>query len=298
MQNALLVAGTRTLFHLLQEGAVYLKKQGIPSPRLEAELILSNLLSLKRIDLYLSPEKLVSPGACRRFQKDLERRAAHVPLQYITGYVEFCGLSLIIRPGVFIPRPETELIVKAAKRLLPQPTQILDLCTGSGALAIALAQKFPSASIVAIDVSESALFVAADNVKRHCLTSRVTLLKGDLFEPVESRPDATRFDLIVCNPPYISEKERPSLPPEVRDYEPETALFSSDEGRSFYRRILREAPRIMSEAGVLLLELGAGQSAWFQGFVEENTNLKVTFIRDWAGINRIAHVSKWKHSDG
>jgi len=299
MQSTLEPSETPQLFPVLQQGAAYLKQRGLPAPRLEAELLLGDLLSLERMALYLSPEKALSLTQYQQFQKHLARRAASEPLQYITGEVEFCDFSLLIRSGVFIPRPETELILEETKNLLPQPKYILDLCTGSGALAIALSRQFPSASVWASDISEAALTLAEENIQRHQLSSRIHLLKGDLFEALETCSGLpARFDLIVCNPPYIAEKDRASLPPEVRDYEPETALFAPEEGCAFYRRILLEVPRFMGDKARLLFEMGAGQSSWLRAFVAEHTALDLHFTRDWADIERIAQLSKQGISDG
>jgi len=250
------------------------------------------------MDLYLSPEKALSLARCRQFQERLKRRALHEPLQYITGKVEFCDFSLMVRPGVFIPRPETELIVEESKVLFPYPKQILELCTGSGALAIALARQFPQAKVWATDLSHTALSLALDNIEGHQLASRITLLKGNLCEPLVDAPNVPKkFDLIACNPPYISEKDRPGLPPEVRDYEPEAALFAPESGYAFYRRILLEAPQLMRDQALLLLEMGAGQSDWLSSFVEKKTAFSLRFIRDWVGIKRVAYL-KLGPSDG
>jgi release factor glutamine methyltransferase len=277
---------TKTISKLLQEGTTYLGSKDIPSPHLEAGLLLSASLSLRRIDLYTRPDEPVSSEQETLFLKQLERRAQHEPLQYITGRVEFYGIDLAVKPGVFIPRPETELIVEAAEVILPPPEEILDLCTGSGALAIALAKALPSAKIIATDFSKAALAVAQLNARRHDCASRITFLQGDLLEPFQS--GKTFFDLIVCNPPYIPEENRFDLQPEVRDYEPPTALFAPEGGTAFYRRILREAPSFLAPLGSLLLEFGDGQATWFRNFIKKETDFSLTWIPDLAGIDRIA----------
>ena len=220
---------------LLESGAAYLKRQAIDAPRLTAEHLLAAILVCPRLSLFLEGEKVISQEQHAHFLNDLTRRGKHEPLQYITGQVEFWGISFIVEKGVFIPRPETELIVEAALSLSPSPRRILDLCTGSGALAIALAKVFPKAEVVASDVSDQALKIARINAENNTVASRITLLKGDLLEPLKNdRFSRMRFDLIVSNPPYVSESDRESLPPEVRDYEPEIALFAEDQGRVFY----------------------------------------------------------------
>ncbi len=293
MQTTLLSQTARSVFALLAEGTVFLQSHQIEAARLEAEHILSAILDCKRLDLFLYPEKELSEQTCHRFRDDLKRRAAHEPLQYITGVVEFCEMRLDITEGVFIPRPETELIVQGAEQLTSSPQQILDLCTGSGALAIALSKSFPSAKVLAVDCSEQALAMAMQNAEKLNVEENVTFLKGDLFAPLSKTIfPAERFNLIVSNPPYISEADRDSLPPEVRDYEPEIALFAQDEGRAFYRRILCEASLFLADEGMILLELGHGQSEWLRAFVENETDYNVSFIQDWTGIERIARLSK------
>src|SRR5581483_7128159 len=280
----MLQAENKTVSRLLQEAAVYLNRKGIPSARQEAELLLASLLSLRRIDLYTGPEAPVSPEQEALFRERISRRGAHEPLQYLTGEVEFDGLSLIVRPGVFIPRPETELIVEFVQTALPPPATVLDLCTGSGALAIALAKRFLAARVTATDASEAALDVARLNAGRHQCAAQITFLKGDLFAALEGKGP---FDVITCNPPYIPERDRPGLQPEVRDHEPSIALFAPEEGTSFYRRVLQEAASFLAPGGHLLFELGKGQSAWFEAFAEKETSFSTRFIPDFAGIDRI-----------
>lgn len=291
----MLQAENKTISRLLQEAAAYLNRKRIPFARQEAELLLSSLLSLRRIDLYAGSEQSISPEQELIFRDRISRRGAHEPLQYITGEVEFDRLSLIVRPGVFIPRPETELIVEFVQTELPPPRTILDLCTGGGALAIALAKRFPAAGVVATDDSEAALAVAKLNANRHQCAAQITFLKGDLFEPVRG---SAPFDLITCNPPYIPESDRPGLQPEVRDHEPSIALFAPEEGTSFYRRILLKALPFLTPGGHLLFELGKGQSAWFEGFAERESPFSARFIPDFAGIDRIAVCTRRQKSGG
>jgi release factor glutamine methyltransferase len=281
----MLQAENKTISGLLQEATLYLSRKKIPFPRQEAEQLLSSLLSLRRIDLYIAPNQPVSSEQESRFWNQVHRRGAHEPLQYILGEVEFDGFSFLVQSGVFIPRPETELIVEFVLKQLPPPKVILDLCTGSGALAVALARRFPASNVVAADCSEVALSVARLNAKRNQCLSRILFLEGDLFEPLQK---TALFDLIVCNPPYIAERDRPGLEPEVRDYEPAAALFAPNEGTAFYRRILQEVQSFLAPGGHLLLELGAGQSAWFERFVKEETGFSARLIPDLAGIDRIA----------
>ncbi len=292
------VTGTK-LSSLLLDGAAFLKLSEIDSPRLEAELLLADVLSCRRMDLYASPKQSLSTQEYRRYWSYLERRCLHEPLQYITESVAFCGLNLYVRSGVFIPRPETELIVEAAEKIKVAPRRILDLCTGSAALAISLGKCFPEAQMIASDCSSEALEVARINVDLHACSTQISLVKGNFLDPFLNHfQEDQGFDLIVCNPPYIAEEDRDSLPANIREYEPDIALFAPDEGRAFYRRILNEAPAILSQSGTMLLELGIGQADWLQSQVEKDDQLKVNFISDWADIKRIAHITKQQACDG
>ncbi len=269
-----------TLGACLREAEAALSASGIPSARLEAESLLCHFLSLRRIDLLMCPDQPISVAQKRRAMSAVARRGAGEPIQYITGEVTFCGLPLRVGPGVFIPRPETEFIVEAARAL--HPTRILDLCTGSGALAIALAKQFPAATLTAIDASETALAFAAANGQQH--RAEVTFLHGDLFDPLASteRP----FDLIVSNPPYVATTDAATLPREVIDHEPHAALFGGEDGTQCYRRIFDEVGRHLTSDGTLLLELGYGQAAWLKSHL--TATWQVTFLPDLAGIDRVA----------
>jgi release factor glutamine methyltransferase len=286
-KSGLLEMPTKTsacLSTLIHEGEAYLRSNGVETPRQESQAILQNLLSINKIDFYIEPARPVSVEDQTAFFQHIKRRGQREPLQYILGEVDFYGLPFFVAPGVFIPRPETELIIERTLSLSMSPRSILDICTGSGALAIVLAKKFPSACITAIDCSETALAVARKNQERH-QTPSVHFLMGDLFDPLNTD---NRFDLIVCNPPYIAENEWQKMDPEVLKYEPHLALFSPDNGQAHLKRILTQAPDLLSENGQLLLEIGAGQSPWLSDFVKEETPFSVQFHQDWAGIDRIA----------
>lgn len=286
MKMPITMTKEKTVSELLGQGTAFLEAHGIALPRREAELLLCALLFCRRIDLYVEPARPIETDQEGLFQSYLTRRARREPIQYITGQVDFCGLSLSVRPGVFIPRPETELIVERASMIEPAPRRILDLCTGSGALAIALAKLFPQSQIVATDMGETPLEIARANAERHRCLAQIRFVQGDLFAPLRAESD--RFDLIVCNPPYIPERDRPSLQPEVRDHEPALALFAPEEGTAFYRRILQEVASFLTTTGHLLFELGAGQATWFQAYAAQETMFSATFLQDPAGIDRIA----------
>ncbi len=296
-QASLVPKPTQHIADVLREGAADLQRHEIEVPQREAEHLLAAVLGCSRLHLFLDIEKNLSQEHLDQFWANIRRRAAHEPLQYITGQVEFCDMTLAISKGVFIPRPETELIIEAAKALFP-PRRILDLCTGSGALAVALAKTFPLADVVGVDCADDALALASANAQNQGVAARTVFLKGDLFEAFKNNhTTAEKFDLIVSNPPYISESDSESLPIEVRDHEPAVALFAADEGRDFYRRILLEAPLFLNDQGLILFELGQGQSEWLRAYVEDTLNKTrhlwtLSFIKDWAEIDRIACLSR------
>ncbi|MEK7747656.1 MAG: peptide chain release factor N(5)-glutamine methyltransferase [Nitrospirota bacterium] len=270
-----------SLLSWLTFGERYLQERGLTEPRREATALLFSLLSLKRIDLYRDPDLRVSEKDQAVFLEWLSRRSLHEPLQYITGEVEFCGLTFFVAPGVFIPRPETELMVELAAAL--NPKNILDICTGTGALAITLAKQFPSAKVTAIDCSKLALETAHLNQKRH--QTNVLFLEGDLFSPCRENQDL--YDLIVCNPPYIPEEDTDQMDKEVLLYEPSLALFSPDDGMAHIKKVLTDAPSFLAQNGTLMLEIGKGQSHTLLDFIKETTIFSVRVIEDLSGIDRI-----------
>jgi len=277
-----------TVGALLLEGENRLVNQGIERPRHEVQQLLQAVLGVNKIDLYIDRKRLVTEKQQDRFWTGIKRRGEREPLQYILGEVDFCGWSFFVSPGVFIPRPETELMIEAASSLPILPRSILDICTGSGALAISLAKKFPEASVTAIDCADAALDIARTNQKRHDMP-HIVFLKGNLFSPLQSND---KFDLIVSNPPYISINDCDKMDREVLEYEPHLALFSGEKGEDHLTQILMKAPEFLLKNGYLLLEMGAGQSSWLLDFVKKNTPFSAECIKDWNGIDRIA-VCQW-----
>ncbi len=276
-----------TVFDLIAKGTRCLEERGFETPRYEAEEILFTLLKTTRIGLYLNADCQISDADQETFLNQIVRRGAYEPLQYITGQVDFCGLTLSVAPDVFIPRPETEMIVEQASAMTFIPMTILDVCTGSGALAIALAKKFPSASMTAIDCSDIALDIAMLNAQKH--ETAIAFLQGDLFAPLMPKQD--QFDLIVCNPPYIA-KDDQQIGQDVLLHEPALALFSEDSGLAHIKRVLTDAPLFLAPHGTLMLEIGIGQSIALIDFIKNNIPFDVNVIQDIAGIDRIL-ICRW-----
>jgi release factor glutamine methyltransferase len=225
----------------------------------DAALLLLHVLGISRADMLANPGRLLPSDQVTEFERLVARRLTHEPVQYITGEQEFFGLPLRVTPAVLIPRPETEHLVEAVLSELsqpPSPLNIADIGTGSGAIAIALANHLPSARIIATDISPAALEVAAENAAHNRVADRIRFVESDLLEAIA--PDAP-FDAIVSNPPYVAFADGKDLHPQVRDFEPATALFATGNGLDVYRRLIPQANVSLRPAGLIALEIGQGQ---------------------------------------
>lgn len=254
-----------TIKELLDLTTTYLKQKAIDSPRLCSELLLSHQLKKTRIELYLNFDQPLRAQEVAGFRSLVKRRTQREPLQYITGHQEFWSLDLAVNPSVLIPRPETEILIEEALNLrqsglLPNAINpmILDLGTGSGAIAIALAKEIEGARIWASDISPEALIVAEENARHHGVNQRITFWEGDLLKPFNG--SSVAFDLIVCNPPYIASEEYGSLAPEIRCYEPRAALDGNEGGMCFIERLILDSDAYLRNGGWLLLEMDPHQT--------------------------------------
>jgi len=253
---------TWTIQKLLNWITEYFTDKGIDSPRLSAELLLSHILAMKRIELYTQFDKPVEKQQLHRLHDLVKRAAQNEPIAYLTGKTEFYSLEINVAPDCMVPRPETELLVERAVEFLrtrPGPQFVCDLCTGSGCIAVAIAKSFPDARIIATDISAAALDVAAANIEMYQLKNRIKLLQGDLFDPLVPHLDVEKFDLLVCNPPYVSAPEFEALDKNVKDYEPKLALFAGIDGLDIYRRLCKKADRFLMPDAALMLEIGCAQ---------------------------------------
>jgi release factor glutamine methyltransferase len=273
----------------VQRAAGELHRAGVEQPRRTAELLLAAVLGTDRIELVTHPERPLEGEAAARFAAAVARRAAGVPLQYVTGRREFYGLEFEVSPDVLIPRPETELVVERALeagRLASRRGELrfADVGTGSGCIAVALAHGGgPGWRGCAVDASRAALAVAARNVARHGVAERVALAASDLLACF---PEAPLFDLVVSNPPYVAEAEAAALPAVVRDHEPRAALFGGPSGLDVFARLLPEASLRLVPGGTLVVELGAGQAATVAAMAE-GAGLRVDAVHpDLQGIAR------------
>ena len=254
-----------TIKELLGLTTDYLKGKAIDSPRLCAEVLLSHQLKKTRVDLYLDYDQPLRKEEIAGFRSLVRRRVKGEPLQYITGHQEFWSLDLVVNPAVMIPRPETELLVEEALRLRQNgllsdnlTPMILDVGTGSGAIAIALAKEIEGARLWASDISPEALQLAQANARRHNLGERIRFCAGDLFEPFIG--SSVAFDMIVSNPPYIATEEFNALAPEIRCYEPRTALDGRKGGTHCIQRLIGNSGPYLRNGGWLLVEMDPQQT--------------------------------------
>jgi release factor glutamine methyltransferase len=256
----------------------------------DAALLLRHVLAISHAAQLAEPERELTTEQQATFDALILRRIANEPIQYITGEQEFYGLTLRVTPAVLIPRPETEHLVEAvlAELNLAQSLRILDVGTGSGAIAIALAFHLPNAQITAVDLSAAALEVAAANTARHALAGRIRYLKSDLLDAFP--PDEAPFAAIVSNPPYVPAADRASLHPQVRDHEPAAALFAGPDGLDIYRRLIPQARAALQPNGLLALEIGHGQSEAIASLLSGWKELR--FLDDLQHIPRIALARK------
>jgi release factor glutamine methyltransferase len=276
----------------LRWGATYLQRCGIETARLDAEVLLAHCLRCGRTTLYRERDHELTAAERTRFQELMVRRGAHEPVAYLTGIREFWSLSLAVRPGMLIPRPETEWVVETALRYAPQflhhsrRCRVLDIGTGSGNIAIAVAASLAAADVIAIDISPEALAVAQLNARACQVADRVHYLRGDLLSPLH--PRHARFDLLLSNPPYIAAEELPSLPATVRGYEPREALDGGHDGLTFYRRLCTEAPAYLTDDGMAIVEVGHRQAGDVSRLLVQSLQWElVEVVKDYSGIERV-----------
>ncbi len=317
-----------TIQKLLNWITAHFTEKGVDSARLSAELLLSHVLEMKRIELYTQFDKAVTKPQLDQLHDLVERAGRHEPIQYLIGKTEFYSLELNITPDCMVPRPETELLVERAieflrarpvrnstmgtpletpkKSLTGQKgrisngartgTQLVcDLCTGSGCVAVAIARNYPDADIIATDISDAALKTAAGNVEKYQLKGRIKLLCGDLFEPLVPQLDVSKFDLIVCNPPYVSTPEFEALDQNIKEYEPKLALSAGVDGLGIYRRIIEKADGFLKADAALMLEIGYSQGQAVRELLEDAGCFSEIMVeKDFHDNDRIVTAKKQK----
>jgi release factor glutamine methyltransferase len=258
----------------------------------DAELLLLHVLHIDRATLLAHPDRMLKAEQLAAYQAAIKRRLGNEPIQYITGQQEFFGLLLKVTPATLIPRPETEHLVEAVLERVPHDRQIdiLDVGTGTGAIALALAANLPQARLTAVDLSAAALAVARENASTHHLDRRIRFFWSDLLATLPADKQDAAFDAIVSNPPYIPETDRAELHPQVRDHEPAEALFAGTTGLDIYRRLIPQAHLALKPRGLLALEIGHGQSEALSGLLQGWQN--VTLMADLQQIPRVILAQK------
>ena len=287
--------GCPTVGSLIAEIRRQLLAAGVESAAQEAVWLIEYALGLSGLRQVIDRTRELSQTEMANVLACLGRRARREPLQYILGTQDFCGLEFEVNSSVLIPRPETELVVREAiRRLSPveHPT-LIDVGTGSGCLAVTLARSIPEGTMVAIDISASALETAKRNADRHAVGSTITWLEGDLLAPLEGRGLEGSVTAIISNPPYIQEAEWPTLQSEVRLYEPSTALIAGPRGTELHERLLIEATAYLKPGGLLIMELGKGQSATLcKKVTSMAAYTSAEIVPDEAGIDRVLIVGR------
>ena len=265
----------------------------VPSPRLNAELLLMFALSCERSHLYAHPERELSESEQYRFNEVIRERARGCPTQYITGHQEFWGLDLLVSPAVLIPRPETEHVVETVLELVndyrfdgPGKLKAVDVGTGSGCIALSLASELPHLEIHACDISDDALEIARVNAARLALGNKVLFRKSDLLALYANQ----QFDFIVSNPPYVGENEADKVQKQVREFEPKIAVFSGKEGMDIYRRLIPEAHAVLRPGGWFVTEIGYSEEEKVRNLLADWIDVQVT--TDLQGIPRVIAARK------
>jgi len=284
-----------TVLEALNWASDYLREQGIENPRLNAELLLASSMQISREGLYICLQDPLMEDKRERLEGLVLRRGSGEPLQYILGHQEFWSIKLKVDPRVLIPRPETEHLVEEALSILTNisskkiPT-VLELGTGSGAIAIALAREVEKISMVATDLSEEALRVAKENSKEAGVAPKIQFVRGDLLHPFCRREI---FDLILSNPPYLSVADLRGLAREVKDHEPMIAIDGGEDGLDVYRKLIDQVPSYLKREGWLLLEVGSSQAGHVSEMIEaEGFFQKPQRVKDLSGIERVVKAQR------
>lgn len=273
----------KTLLEILNLSVEHLQKKGVDEPRLSSELIITHVLNIKRLDIYLQFERVLSDEEISKIRTLLKRRSELEPIQYILGETEFYGLKFSVDKSVLIPRSDTEILVQTAVEYIgDKPLNVFEIGTGSGCIAVSLAKKCKNINITACDISDQALRIAASNAKLNGVADRIKFINLDILKKV---PDE-KFDVILSNPPYISKIVIESLDKQVKDFEPLEALTDGGDGLSFYRRIKEIIPEILKQGGSVFLEIGYDQAETIKSIYEKSLK-DIKILRDYSGNNRV-----------
>ncbi len=265
----------------------YLEKKQIDSARINAELLLANILDCKRMDLYLRFDQPLSKSETSEYREAIRRRGLKEPLQYIIGEVEFYGLLFNVNPKVLIPRQETEILVESIiDNIIPEDDiKILDIGCGSGNIIISLVKNIKNSVGISIDNSEEALTIAKENAELNNVVNEISFIKKDVL--IDEIDDLGKFDIIVSNPPYVSKEEFNTLQKEISDYEPENAVTDFNDGLSFYKVISQKSKSILKPNGKLFFEVGYNQAEDVKNIMLKNSFNKIQIVKDYSNIERV-----------
>ena len=299
------VTSHQSLRESLREAIAHLESEHVPSAALAAELLLMHALGRDRAWIYAHPEHELGAEMRQKYFSLVARRASGVPAQYLTGHQEFWGLDFVVTPEVLIPRPETEHVIEVAldrllartKAQVTREFRIADVGTGSGCIAVALAHELAAAHIVAMDISPAALDLARHNARRHGVDTRIDFVECNLLDSVVHGPRITgheprSLDLVVSNPPYIGRREAATLPREVREHEPELALFAGETGTELYAPLIAQAATVLKPGGFVVLELGHDSAEYVTHLLSAPEWTKLSITNDLAGIPRVASAER------
>lgn len=279
------------IVELINWSANYLKEKGVGNPRTSAEILLGFVLNLKRIDLYLNYNRILKEDELTHFREVIKRRAKKEPTQYITGSTEFMSLPFNVNPTVFIPRPETEILVENIINISKERWKeknvinILDIGTGCGNIAVCLAKYIDNSKIFAIDVSDEILKIAEENVKLNSVADKILLKNLSIFDAGQT--EFNDIHIVVSNPPYISLKDFPYLSDEVKLYEPEEGLHDSADGLSFFKVICEKSKNWLTDDGMLFMEVGLGESEKVCDIMKSFGFSKIKILKDYQQIERV-----------
>ena len=276
----------------MKKAQTQLDEAGIESGQLEAGMLMAHLMGCERTYLYLDRERVLSPQQIQDYFNMVKMRVQRTPIHYIIGYREFMGLKFYVNENVLIPRPDTEVLVEYVinycKNVGDHFFKILDMGTGSGAIAVSLAKYIENCKVTAIDIDDQALLVAKKNGTAHGVGDRIEFIQGDLFYPLKDKEDNLKFHIMVSNPPYIPTAEIEELEVQVKDYEPLKALDGGREGLDYYRRLAKEAPKFLYDDGLWAVEVGYNQAHQVGDILrDQGCYHNIEFIKDLSGYNRV-----------
>jgi len=276
-----------TILEAINLSSQYLDQKGIESSRMNAELLLADIIGCKRLDLNLSYDKPLSEEEVNKYREFIRRRGKFEPLQYIIGKVEFFGMDFKVNPDVLIPRQETEILIETILNIYPKEKEllILDIGCGSGIIGISLTKSLPTAKVIFTDISEAALSITKENAEKHCITDRIKIIKHNILN--ETLNDFPELDIIVSNPPYVSKTDFGTLQREIKDYEPRIAVTDESDGYTFYKVIAAKSFDKLKSGGKLFFEIAQGQSKLVKNILEENHFINIKTVKDYQNIDRV-----------